>query len=93
LHLHIPFFSGICDSLEIDVRIPRSAGMARKLQPDPTTQQEQTEEFYRSQVFILFLDLTISQLESRFSPHFHAASRLMYIIPSKCVEAGKPFWQ
>jgi hypothetical protein len=50
---------------------------------------KQIEDYFRCNVFIPFMDLAISQLESRFSSHFQAASRLMYIIPSKCLDSSE----
>ena len=81
-------FSEICKSLHIDLRFHR---LARRNFPEDEemTDIQKAEIYYRSNVFIPFLDLTVMQLETRFSPFFRAASNIMYLLPSKCVDASE----
>ena len=70
------------------MRAPRKARQQNSRQ---AVAMEETEQFYRKEVFIPFIDTTIAQLNARFSSHFMAASSLMYLLPWKCVDASKLF--
>jgi len=78
------FIVYICKSLEIEIHVPQIKQRSHK-----DVKNENIEEYFQCHAFIPFIESTVLHSEKDFSNHFHAAARLIHIIPFKCPETCK----